>query len=228
LIRAIFFDFDGTLADSERWTGRAIRDATQALGLGALELPSESTLGRTWEEASDDLHRLHGPYSAKVRQQLTDGMRRRFDVLVERTKPYPGVRAAIKTAASLYPTAVVSCSHTDYLDHHLERMKLGVWLPMRIGGDKVKKAKPHPEAYFLAAKLSKVRPEECLVFEDSRPGMQAARAAGMVVVAMHQAGKRHGKGLAHAFLKDWRHLKSGHWKKLAKATASTVHQVLNA
>jgi beta-phosphoglucomutase-like phosphatase (HAD superfamily) len=53
-----------------------------------------------------------------------------------------------------------------------------------VPGDEIRNPKPHPEGFLRAAELLRVPPEECLVFEDTRPGIEAGMNAGMQVVAI--------------------------------------------
>ena len=61
----------------------------------------------------------------------------------------------------------------------------GLPLPeVLVPTDEIRNGKPHPEGYFRAAEQLRVKPGECLVFEDARPGIEAGLNAGMQVVAL--------------------------------------------
>jgi HAD superfamily hydrolase (TIGR01509 family) len=212
-IQAIFFDFDGTLIDSESKTGRTVAETTAAFGLGRLSLPETQTVGRTFADIAESLHRSQGPFQPGVLARLPAAMRRRFHVLVARAPAMPGARRAVAAAARRFPLAVVSSSLTYFLHRHLNRLGMATFVKpaLRIGADKVARHKPHPEGYLLAASLCGVRPADCLVLEDSPAGMKAARAAGMKVVAFG-AGVRAGRGLAHGFCPDFRRVPAAAWQ----------------
>ena len=66
----------------------------------------------------------------------------------------------------------------------LERCGIGDFFDARISGDTVTRCKPDPEIYLKAAEALRLRPEECVVFEDARAGIEAGDRAGMKVVAL--------------------------------------------
>lgn len=80
--------------------------------------------------------------------------------------------------------AVGSSGMRKNVNFVLEKCVIADYFDAIADGDMVKKAKPDPEVFILAAKLLVVKAEECLVFEDSFAGIEAARAAGMRVIAV--------------------------------------------
>lgn len=69
-------------------------------------------------------------------------------------------------------------------DHILGKLGIKENFDVIVGDEDIHKGKPDPEIYFKTAKLLSVKPEECLVFEDSIPGVTAAKTAGMTVIAI--------------------------------------------
>ena len=89
----------------------------------------------------------------------------------------------------------------------LDGLKLRASFDAVVDGGDVKKGKPDPETFLLLAERLKVRPRDCMVFEDSLLGTEAARRAGMKVVALttsHRAAEFPGAPLA---MRDFRELR---------------------
>lgn len=82
------------------------------------------------------------------------------------------------------PCALGTNAEPANVDFVLESAGLGGLLPVRVDGHQVEHPKPHPDIYLTAAQRLGVSPANCIVFEDSPGGMQAARAAGMHLVAL--------------------------------------------
>lgn len=108
----------------------------------------------------------------------------------------PGLRAFLKAARAL-PLGLGTGSKGDNVSFILDGLKLRASFAAVVDGSMVKKGKPHPETFLLLAEALKVRPRDCVVFEDSLLGEEAARRAGMQVVGItssHRADEfRHAK-----------------------------------
>ena len=92
--------------------------------------------------------------------------------LLERLRA-AGVRCAVGTSG---PKA--------NMDFVLEKCAIGPYFDAKVSGDMVTRCKPDPEIYLKAAEALRLRPEECVVFEDARAGIEAGDRAGMKVVAL--------------------------------------------
>lgn len=80
--------------------------------------------------------------------------------------------------------AVVSSAGIRHIKIKLEKLKLTDFFETMVSGDMLTKGKPDPEGYLLAAKKLGVDATDCLVLEDAPSGVQAAKAAGMLCVAI--------------------------------------------
>lgn len=96
-----------------------------------------------------------------------------------------GVRPLLEAAAAAgVPCALGTNAEPANVQFVLEGAGLAKFFRTTVDGQQVAHAKPHPEIYLTAAQRLGARPEQCVVFEDSPGGMQAARAAGMRLVAL--------------------------------------------
>lgn len=176
------FDMDGLLLDSER----PIRDAWEAVltGMGlvydhGLYL---SAVGRNLADTRVLLAQGHGPgfdfdeALAQVRLRLADTVERGFAVK-------PGVRELLAELSGRgIRSAVASSTALERIGQRLEKAGLSDYFEHLAGGDEVRRGKPEPDIFLLAAARLGVPPETCLVFEDSSYGAQGALAAGMGVI----------------------------------------------
>jgi beta-phosphoglucomutase-like phosphatase (HAD superfamily) len=178
--RAYLFDCDGTITDSMPAHYRAW---TAALGEWGCEFPEDLFYawgGRTVVEIIEDLNARQGlamPVAAVASRRET-----LFQESLGEMRAVPGVLAHIEEAYARVPFAVVSGSTRASVTASLAALDLLDRFPVLVCAGDYTKPKPDPEAYLLAALLLDVPPAECLVFEDTDLGIQAATAAGMAAV----------------------------------------------
>jgi beta-phosphoglucomutase family hydrolase len=82
------------------------------------------------------------------------------------------------------PKAVASNAEPQNIDFVLDRYHLRAFFPVTVNGMQVKRPKPFPDVFLEAARRLNTEPKNCIVFEDSPTGVEAARAAGMRVVGV--------------------------------------------
>lgn len=178
--RAYLFDCDGTIADS-----MPLHYIAWTTALAEWGCPFEEELFYAWGgkpivEIISDLNTLRGlnmpvAHVAERKESL-------YFALLPQLKAVPEVLDHIRTTHGKIPFAVVSGSRRDSVTASL--MALGLldkFQTIVCAGDYTN-SKPHPEPFLLAASRLGVRPEDCLVFEDTDMGIQAANAAGMASV----------------------------------------------
>lgn len=184
--RAVLWDFDGTLADTEPlWIGAefavigelgapwSMEHAERLVGSDLIEAATYmlQTIGRTDLEPAWMVSRILNRVVAAVTSS---------DELAWR----PGaLRLLAELQAAGTPCALVLASYRVLLDAVLDRLPAGSFA-VSVGGDEVTRGKPHPEPYQKACALLGVEPEDCLVLEDSITGARAGNAAGSVVVGI--------------------------------------------
>lgn len=174
---AFLFDFDGTVAD----TMPAHLDAwNHALGFYDLTLTKEQHLGwagRPTREIVRLLSELHG-----VDLSLDDIMKNKevhYSKALPQVKVIVPVFDIIKAAHNKIPMAVVSGSRHKPVETTLDLLNMRHYFDLLICAEDYVHGKPAPDCFLKAAEILKVKPEDCLVFEDGLLGIQAARSAGM-------------------------------------------------
>jgi sugar-phosphatase len=176
----LLFDLDGTLVDTETHTDQAIDAVVARHGITRFALPPTETRGRTWVHVAEVIRaRTQIDLPTAV---LTAELLAHWNAATADVKPIPGAPDALRAAAARkLKLAVVSSSPRAVIERFLEKLGVAdlVDRRARIGGDDVRNGKPHPEGFLMAARALEVDPDDALVFEDSRAGLLAARAAGM-------------------------------------------------
>jgi HAD superfamily hydrolase (TIGR01509 family) len=186
-IKAVLFDMDGTLVDSESLSGQALLALLQDNGIATQGLDLVQFHGVTWNRIATRLLQLFQSLASDSAELASD-IEARFQVLFQTQPPelIPGAREAFVAAAGTFPraTTIVTGSESRAVEVLLDRADLRQFCVGYTSCDQYQRSKPHPESYLLAARRLGIPPESCLVFEDSKPGLQAARAAGMRCIAI--------------------------------------------
>ena len=191
MIQAVLFDFNGVIVDDEPLHKKAYAEALQAEGITQTDDEYYASLGmddmtfvraafaRAGIELSDERARAVIEREARLHRELLG------DVM----PLFPGVVTFIKALARSFPLGVVSMADRREIDYVLERSALTGAFSVIVSAENVTACKPDPACYncalgFLNQKRSEahvlpLQPAECLVIEDSPPGIASARAAGM-------------------------------------------------
>ena len=180
---AVIFDMDGLMLDTESLGPQTWRDAAAAIGvdfdLGLLP----SMIGRNYRDCREMLREHYGP-SYPV-EQLTATCLTVFDAIVARDgiAQKPGLRELLdwlerrtSCARSRRPRAATAPRRNSTQQGLLQRFAA------LVGGNEVERGKPEPDIFLLAASRLSVAPADCVVLEDSEPGVRAALAAGMMPI----------------------------------------------
>ena len=180
MIKAVIFDFDGLIVDTETPDYESYQEIFQEYGAD-LDLDLWQTfIGRDFGRFDVFEHLEHLLGRSIDRAALHSRKRKRYLALIERNPILPGVEAWIRRAKALgLPLAVASSSRRDWASGHLEKRGLLPHFAFVHCGDDVANVKPDPEIYLITAKRLGVPPENALAVEDSLNGLTAAKAAGM-------------------------------------------------
>ncbi|PZA06090.1 MULTISPECIES: HAD family phosphatase [unclassified Meiothermus] len=184
-MRALIFDLDGTIFDSETAIFRAWQRVYAEQG-AALALETWLPLLGTNEVRFDPLAHIEDLVGHPIdRGAVLERARTLEREYVEATDVLPGVREWIAQAqAAGLGLAVASSSGRSWVEGHLRRLGLREFFSVLRTRDDVERTKPDPALFLRAAEGLGVEPAEALVIEDSLNGIRAAKAAGMRVVAV--------------------------------------------
>jgi beta-phosphoglucomutase family hydrolase len=177
---AYLFDCDGTIVDSMPLHYVAWKKALREWNCEFREELFYAWGGRPTAEIIATLNQSQG-LSMPVEDVASRKEEFYFKMLPE-LKAVPEVLEHIEAQRGRIPFAVVSGSARDSVTASLETLKLLDRFETLVCAGEYKKSKPDPEAFLLAATKLGVPPKNCLVFEDTEMGIQAATAAGMASV----------------------------------------------
>lgn len=178
--KAYLFDCDGTIADSMPLHYRAWKQALEEWNCEFDEELFYAWGGMPVAEIIATLNQRHG-LSMPVEAVAHRKEKLYFELLPE-LKPVSDVLEHIEAKPRGIPFAVVSGSTRESVTASLISLNLLDRFDAMVCAGDYQKSKPDPEAFLLAAARLGVAPEDCLVFEDTEMGIQAAQAAGMASV----------------------------------------------
>jgi beta-phosphoglucomutase len=178
-IRALLFDFNGTLSHDEPLLCELYRGLFGERGKPLAE-----------QEYFDRLAGLSDPeivrrWLGHDDPELLVELRRRYLTrAADGSTVLPETAEAVRAAAARARLAVVSGAPREVVEAVLAGAGLGGLVAAVVAAEAVARGKPDPDGYLRALELLEVSPAEALAFEDSEPGIEAARAAGLYVVAV--------------------------------------------
>jgi beta-phosphoglucomutase len=184
---ALFFDFDGVLADTEPVHWRIWRDLLLPVGIVLdWDYYERECIGITEEAMLETLARLaHPPKAIHELSHLYPMKRKIFSEVALADPPISNETLAAVKAASLLKMAVITSSQRSEIEPILRKTQLLPIMTACVYGDDTAKHKPSPEPYLLA--VERTQAKRPLVFEDSEAGLESARAAGLDTVRVKSA-----------------------------------------
>ena len=182
-IKALVFDMDGLLIDSERIVQRAWKEAGAALGYAGIEEHIYPLLGANVKRRVEYFRENFGEDFPL--ESFNEWNRNAFYRIVEEEglPLKPGVVSLIERAkARGLKIGLATSSRQEYARDALSRVGIWDYFDDGVFGDQVTKAKPDPEIYLLACEKIGIEPKNALALEDAPAGIRAAVSAGMSVV----------------------------------------------
>ncbi len=194
MIQAIFFDFNGVIIDDERIHLSAYRQVLEEKGISLTEEEYFQCLGM------DDVAFVRAAYArgnqaaddATVRELIEREHQLHRELISAHLPVASGVTAFVKDCARRYELGIVSMAERSEIDHVLTLAGLIDQFSIFVSAEPGRKHKPAPDCYQQALEFlndrrghgRKLLASECLVFEDSPPGIEAGRGAGMRTVGV--------------------------------------------
>jgi len=185
--RAVIFDMDGVLADSEPLYLQGINEVLKDFGLAITEEDHNELLGAAVGPTWDFVFEKYSPPASY------DECVARYDQTMVRLlsrprDPLPGVRELLSELTRRgIPRALASSSWPNWVKALLASTGLDGSFDVTVSSTAVENGKPAPDIFLYTAKALHVEPSQCIVLEDSRTGVLAAKAAGMYTVQVRAA-----------------------------------------
>jgi beta-phosphoglucomutase family hydrolase len=181
---ALIFDMDGVIVDSNPVHRQAWALFNRRFGLETTEEMQQRMYGRRNDQIVRDFFGEGlTPEEVTARGAAKEELYR--DMVGDRIEEMlvPGVRQFLERYRDV-PKALATNGEPANTDFVLDRAALRPYFRAVVTGEQVQHPKPHPEIYQRAAELLETDPANCIVFEDSSSGVEAARAAGMRIVLL--------------------------------------------
>jgi len=181
MTKAIIFDFDGVIADTEKERFDSLKIILKKYN---------------YKLKNDDLKDLFGKKTDIFLKEKFSDMpnsivkeiqsKRRKDQLIniKQTKIIPGITQLIKFLSKNYTLAITTGSTKEVVDVVLKQNKLDKYFSITVTGEQFKSSKPDSECYILTLKKLKQKPSKIIIIEDSGAGITAGKDAGCIVYAI--------------------------------------------
>jgi HAD superfamily hydrolase (TIGR01509 family) len=180
-IKAVVFDMDGLLFNTESLAWEAFQPAAATYGRPVAYEDYVDLIGGPIERTRGLLANWFG---AEPQQAFFDDWRARYDAIRRaRLQVKPGVRALLSALqARAAPCALCTSSAPDHVQENFKLSGLGGFFNAIVARGDYANGKPAPDPYLEAARRLRIAPEHCLALEDSYNGVRSASAAGMVTI----------------------------------------------
>ena len=219
MIRAIFFDFNGVIIDDETIQMKAYQEVlsgheialTEELYFGALGMDDRTFVRSMFEHAKK-------PLSDPLLEEVMVAKTQLHRQMIEELPLFPGVLTFLKSASREFQLGLVSMANLNEVSYVFQRANLTPLFSVIVTAEDASVCKPAPDCYLTGLlKLNELRQRErelpllaseCLAIEDSPPGIQSARAAGMKTLGVtntvsEEALRAAGADVVTKSLADW-------------------------
>lgn len=185
MIKAVIFDMDGLLINSEPFWVKAETEVLAGVGVPITSERTSETMAMRIDDVVEYWFKRY-PWTVISRQEVAQKIVEKVKELIrEKGEMMPGARNVIKLfAKEKMPMAIASSSATKIIDAFLVKTGTGSSINLAYSAEKELFGKPHPGVYITAAQKLGVNPEYCLAFEDSLNGVLSAKSARMKCIAV--------------------------------------------
>lgn len=181
-MKALVFDLDGVLVNSEPLHLEAFRRALAPFGVTL----TDEEYYRTYVALTDRdaFARALGGRPEAVARAVVEKQRVFWGLFRDRVQPFPDALALLGRVPEKLPLAVATGATGSEANHALRALGIRQRFAALVAAEDYRRGKPDPEPYRVAAARLGFPPSACLAIEDTRDGIRAARAAGMVCVGV--------------------------------------------
>jgi HAD superfamily hydrolase (TIGR01509 family) len=183
-VKAVIFDFDGTIIDSEENYYEADRLLMKRFGIDFTMKMKEEFIGVGNQAMMNELKTRY-KLDIDVDEMIKLKNNYYIDLARKNTKIYKGMFKLIKILFNKNIPMAIASGTTDYiLEELVTNLDLKKYFNVIISADDIGKSKPEPDIFLATAKRLNVNPENCIVIEDSKHGVEAAKRAFMRCIAI--------------------------------------------
>ena len=191
MIKAIIFDMDGLLVDSEPYWKIAEKICFGKLGLTLTDELLRQVMGFRLNEVVEHWYNYQ-PWGEKNFEAVeADVLETVKQLIADNANSLPGVVDTLELCkANGYKIALASSSAMSLINVVVDKLNIRQYFDLLVSAENEPYGKPHPSVFLTTAKQLNVLPTECLVFEDSVNGMVAAKAARMKCIVVPEVEKQ--------------------------------------
>jgi HAD superfamily hydrolase (TIGR01509 family) len=183
-VRAVIFDMDGVIVDSEPYSMQALIDILRQYGIEPTPDELQRSYGRRVRDDFVDYFSRHG-VTADVDTAIAHKHARYYHLAAGHLQPLPGVVALLRRLRDHgNRLALASSGDRVKVAFGMQALALLDIFEAVVTGDDVSHSKPDPEIYLVAAQRLGVPPAKCIAIEDAPAGVEAAKRAGMRCLAV--------------------------------------------
>lgn len=185
MIKAIIFDCDGVLFDSEPYFELGTKELIRTYGIELSQEIFDRNIGGTGRMMCDDILKSY-PSIPDDLDTITDKFFQYTDqyLMADNIQPFDGLYDFVKSLHDKgYKLAIASSSPKYYVQHKLDLFNIAQYFDLMVCKDDVTKCKPDPQVYNVTVEKLGFNKEECIVIEDATNGIKSAKNAGLYCVA---------------------------------------------
>jgi len=179
MIKAVIFDMDGVIVDSEYYHYIVEKRILKKIGIDLSFEEAKKHAGMKTETFFRKILENHKK-KADINELVKEKQKLVIDILKKRAKPIPGsIKLINLLKKNKIKLGIASSGKRERVEIILSKFKIRNKFDVVVTAEDVEHGKPDPEIFLLASKKIGIKPEECIVIEDSTNGVKAAKKAGM-------------------------------------------------
>jgi HAD superfamily hydrolase (TIGR01509 family) len=185
MVKAVIFDWDGTLADTKRAVVQSFQKVLREAGCMVSDEFIERRMGiGTKKTIIEAFRECHMRLDVSTLENLAKEKIRIQAELADIVSLFDGAAELLENLQGRIKIALATMSSRKVVDKLLSEKKIGGYFDAVVSADEIFKPKPDPEVFLVSAARLGVKPEDCVVVEDSVFGVRAAKAAKMKCIAV--------------------------------------------